>query len=66
MEAQLIDLYDALERQPSDVYIHEMLLKVWESLGEESNKASLIMTHEPQLTELCRHGNRNCLNSCSN
>jgi hypothetical protein len=37
----LISLYDALDEQPSSVYIHERLLRVWEELGDEGNEALL-------------------------
>jgi hypothetical protein len=37
----LASLYDALERQPSSVYIHERLFEVWNELGDEGNEALL-------------------------
>jgi hypothetical protein len=37
----LVELYNALEREPSSVYVHERLLEVWQELGDESNEALL-------------------------
>lgn len=31
----LIDLYEALERQPSNALLHERLLEVWIELGDQ-------------------------------
>ena len=37
----LASLYDALDREPSSVYIHERLLEVWKELGDEGSDALL-------------------------
>jgi hypothetical protein len=34
----LVSLYAALDQQPSSVYIHESLLKIWDELGDEGNE----------------------------
>lgn len=35
---ELIELYDALEHQPTSIEVHESLLALWERLGDNGNK----------------------------
>lgn len=50
----LVDLYNALDRDPSSVDIHERLLEVWKELGDKSNETLLHSIlpplHEQRLT----------------
>jgi hypothetical protein len=39
---ELIELYDALERQPSSVGIHESILKLWIRLGDNGTKSPFV------------------------
>jgi hypothetical protein len=36
----LSELYDALDHDPSNVYVHEALLEAWKELGDEGNEAA--------------------------
>ena len=36
----LSELYDALDHDPSNVYVHEALLQAWKELGDEGNETA--------------------------
>ena len=38
----LVDLYNALDQQPSSVYIHERLLEVWKEIGDEGKRICFV------------------------
>jgi hypothetical protein len=67
-ELELIELYDALEQQPSSVKVHEKLLKIWEKLGDNGTDPRLLYYAsfiEQCLMRLDRYGIGDCVCSYS-
>jgi hypothetical protein len=62
--AMLSEYYDALEQQPSSVYIRERLLELWQELQDDGSNTYPVRIHKQYFEEiimkLCRYGVWSC------